>query len=245
MRMLALAFALLAASAGGASAQTLAITEFMHDPVGEEDRGREWVEIFNFGAEPIDLAGFTLADQTGDIVTLPSTQVVPGDFIIVVPSGLRHRTDAEAKELFEAEWLAGKADSRVHGVTGRFSLGNGQDQIVLNNAQRRPIWAIAYRGDGTEGRATFLHTEDFRIRLFGTANSPGVNRSGPDSVRAAEPFLGYESNDATGDTLAYESDVSQLENLWGPLYKSVTNGGDAGPGTGSPLKGHYTGVKKQ
>lgn len=242
MRTLALVLVFVAAST--ASAQTIAITEFMHDPISEEDRGREWVEFFNYGAEPVDVSGFTLADQSGDIVSMPKATIAPGDFLIIVATSERQRTVDDAKELFEAEWLGGKADSRVHGVLGRFNLGNGADQIVLNNPQRRPMWVVAYRGDGAEGRATFLHSEDFRIRVFGTANSPGVNRSGPDAVRSSEPFLGYESNDATGDPLAYESDVTQLEELWGPAFKSKANGGDAEPGTGSPLKGHYSGVKK-
>jgi hypothetical protein len=223
------------------AADTIAITEFMSQPIGEEQDGREWVELYNYGNEPVNIRGWTLSDEGNDSVTLPDVNVPPGDFVVIVAGLSRGRDDDDRKGIFETEWLGGKSDPRVIGVSGRFSLSDSADQIHLRNRARQPIWGLAYRGDGTPGRATFFYDDKFGLKIYGTKANPGVNRNGNDFRYS---ILGYEGNNHTEDPEAYESDVSQLEAKYGPLYQSAENGGTAKPGFGSPLKGHYSGVKK-
>lgn len=237
-----LAWALVAAMASAAAAQnTIAVTEFMDAPIGEEEDGREWIELFNYGDQPISLEGWQLFDDHNQICSLPKVTIQPKDFIVVVCGGHHYRTDDERKALFEKEWLGGKADARVVGSPQRFSL-DGSDEIYIRNARRQPVWGVVFRGDATPGRAVFLAEEKFNLRLYGTKGKPGVNRQGNDTITAGS-VLGYESNDSTADPAAYESQVQGLD-FWGPGFKSAAEGGSAKPGTGSPLKGNYTGVKK-
>lgn len=237
---LAVGLCLLALSAAGAAAETIAITEFMNQPIGEETDGRQWVELYNYGAAPVSISNWQMGDEQNDLITLPDTTIPPGGFVIIVTGRHHSRTDDNVKECFEKEWLGGKADPRVFGVIGRFTLGT-TDQIFLRTAGRKLVWTLSYRNDGTPGRATFFTGDNFNVKFFGNKANPFVNRRGQDG--RYPNFLGYESNDASDDPHAFRSDVSGLEELMGVLYKSKENGGQAEPGFGSPLKGHYSGVK--
>lgn len=76
-----------------AQAQTLAINEFLAsnntcctDEHGDHD---DWVELYNYGSEPVDLAGLWFSDHAGESGTqIPDdddeiTTVAPGGFIVV------------------------------------------------------------------------------------------------------------------------------------------------------------------
>src|SRR5262245_20050140 len=71
------AFALLLAMVADARAQfglnkmeSVAITEFMNSAVGYQD-GRQWVELYNFGKEPVELKGFQLTDNGNQVCDIP------------------------------------------------------------------------------------------------------------------------------------------------------------------------------
>ena len=65
-----------------ASATTLAITEFLNDTLGDESL-LEWVELYNYGNQPVDLNGWTLADEDTDNELLPAAMIPPGGFVIL------------------------------------------------------------------------------------------------------------------------------------------------------------------
>ncbi|MCC7364430.1 MAG: lamin tail domain-containing protein [Dehalococcoidia bacterium] len=62
---------------------SLRISELLADPAESgRDAPFEWVELVNVGAEPVDLAGWTIADGAGSDV-LPSAVVPPGGFVVI------------------------------------------------------------------------------------------------------------------------------------------------------------------
>ena len=69
------------------------ITEFMagnRDTLADEDgQSSDWIEIFNAGDEPIDLAGWHLTDSAGNSTkwTFPSTNLDSGQYLLVFASG--------------------------------------------------------------------------------------------------------------------------------------------------------------
>lgn len=67
------------------------VTEFLYDPSVVSDTSGEWIEVFNPGAEPVDLAGWELGDGDGDRVVLDpargTTVVPPGGYLVLGRKG--------------------------------------------------------------------------------------------------------------------------------------------------------------
>ena len=92
-------------------AATPIITEFMASNSGSlldgDGQSSDWVEIYNPSASSIDLAGWKLTDNAGNLAkwTFPSTTIDAGDYLVVFasdktvpdyidPLGFRHTTYA-------------------------------------------------------------------------------------------------------------------------------------------------------
>ncbi len=209
----------------------VAITEFLADPDGT-DRGREWIELFNYSPTTVDLAGWTIADEDTDSFSLPPVMLGCGGYLILVSGGIGGLDAATSKALFETEWLAGVSDPRVIGIQS-VALGNISDELVLRNGVGALIWSLAYGDDDNPAFATFLTgTNSYLVNVFGSQAMPGVVRSGDDNQMAG--FLGYEQNDLTTDPFAWSSDISLLAVLFGDDYLNVLE-----PSLGSPLAGGY------
>ena len=222
-----------AASAG------IAVTEFLNNAEGE-DSGREWIELFNYGLDSVDLTGWTLEDQGTDSVALPSV-VIPSDGYIILANGATDMTAAQAKAVFEQEWLGGVANANVFGVAG-MALGNSGDEFLVNNASPATVWNVAYTNDEND-HSTWLTPDDFSRTDWGDTLGPFIDRTGDDL--GIVNLLGYERNLDTADPLAWESDYLAIKDagflsgigLPTDFYDGVDNGS-----WGSPLTGHYTPV---
>jgi len=205
-----------------ASAQnTVAVTEFLNNSLGEED-GREWIELYNYGDEVMDLSNWTIADKDIDSWAIPDgTTIAPGNFLILV-AGSGAMTPDEKKSTFEADWLAGVPDSRVVGIDGAWFLANGSDEIILTDFNGRTVWRLAYRDDEIPGESTYLGTDDFSVNTFGDKNEPGIDREGFDN--GTSDFFGYETQSSTNtnDPNAYTSDAGDTGS---PFSLSTLPGG--------------------
>ena len=232
---LALAVSLLAASY--VSANTIAITEIFEHPVGERT-GRNWIELFNYGKEPVKLNSWKIVDENEQICDLPEYTIPSGGYIILV-FGSIHTPSVDKKRIFEMEWLGGKEDDRVFGVSNTSFEVYQTDQVVIRNNRRQTVWGLAWKNDGKAGKATWWAMEKFVPRIYGTKAKPGVVRKGNDFDITGGDFPGYEINDLTPDPEAYESDPSKLEKEFGERFKLVADGGKCDKGMASPLKGIY------
>ncbi len=58
------------------------INEVLANPIGAEP-AQEWIELYNDGAEPVNLRGWTLSDGTGESV-LPDATLGPGRYALMV-----------------------------------------------------------------------------------------------------------------------------------------------------------------
>jgi len=213
--------ALALGAAAASAASTVAITEFSIDPGGTDLR-QEWVELFNYGTEAVDMSGWTLKDNSSAAYTFPSGASIPsGGYVIVAQNGAA----------FTAKWLAGVADARVFStvnttdpaVDGRFQLNNSApgDGLYLRDSNGDAVWTVGYvvstADPVSSGRATWLAINDFAVTNYGVPPQDGaalINRNGTDGTGT----LGYEDNNRTTDPYA------------------VQNGSD----WGSPLTGGYT-----
>lgn len=220
--------------------ETVAITEFLTRPIGPQD-ARDFVELYNFGDQPVDLKGFQLSDDSNKLCEIPAVTIQPHDFVVVVLGHDWRRPGDEVKKIFEAEWFGGKSDPRIVGIEGgRYELAP-VDTLILKNRRKTPIWILGYTSDDKPGTSTYLVAADanaFKVRMYGTKEKPSINRAGPDGT-----VVGYEGQDTKKEDVAWTSDVSKLESIGGYPYRT-NDGGTIQPSIGSPLKGNYPGVKK-
>ena len=181
------------------------VTEFLNNPDGE-DRGREWIELYNDSSTATNLQDWELRDSDGDLYTFGNVVIGANDFLIV--SNSNGLTDAQAKAVFEAEWNGGVIDSRVIG--GNLgNLANGADEIPLVDGEVvLTRWSLAYSNDENLN-STSIRPEDFGVTSFGTQSSPGVVRNGFDNLTPG--FLGYESSENWSSTRF--GDISAIQDL--------------------------------
>ncbi|MEQ9404588.1 MAG: lamin tail domain-containing protein [Cyclobacteriaceae bacterium] len=168
------------------SPDVVAITEFIVDPVGT-DSNYEWIELYNYGDNSVDLTGWTLTDEDTDNATIGVASISAGGYLILAAS----KTD------FESRWLGGIPDSRVLEIS--FTLTNTADEIILSDDGGNLVWSLAYGDDASTGFATFLgYNEDSNPNVYGSQASPGIDRSATD-VSGTD---GYQANSATLDSQA-------------------------------------------
>jgi hypothetical protein len=220
---LGLLFALSAAS----NAATIAITEFIADPLGPDQEAPEWIELYNYGLSAVDIGGWTLKDNSSGVYTFPAGfTIASGDYAIAtvsttssgVPTGV-------GRQNFIDRWLGGVDDSRVVSPSHTFQLNNSNpgDGIYLRDASSNLVWSLGYNGVPTPYRATFLTINDFSVTNYGVPPQDGaalINRNGIDGTGT----LGYEDNNNTADPKMYLS----------------SNSTDTNQQWGSPLLGTYT-----
>jgi hypothetical protein len=114
----------------------IVINEVMYDPdSGTSDSAGEWVELYNAGAAPVDLGGWTLSDSaSGD--TLPSLTILQNEFIVVAASDSLH--DAYPGFSGRAVVLGGRIGN---------ALGNDGDRLTLSDAAGNVADAISWGAD--------------------------------------------------------------------------------------------------
>lgn len=180
MRFLTALMAVSLFATGPAAAAQLAVTEFLANPAGSDAQG-EWLELFNYGATGISLAGWQLADADSNRASLPATTLRAGGYLVV----------ARDKPAFQSRWLGGADDPRVREVRGTLTLSNAADELILETPDGTVAWQLAYGGSVvSEGTSVFLDPDSGFVHTeFGTKASPGVVLGGPDSSATT----GYEA----------------------------------------------------
>jgi hypothetical protein len=222
LRRTVAAIAICSIAVAASKASTIAITEFIIDPFGADDTAPEWIEVFNYGQNSVDLGGWTLKDNASSVYTFPAGFTIPSGGYAIAP---RNRQN------FINRWLGGVDDPRVAATATPFVLNNSSpgDGIYLRDSASNLIWSVGYQVGGaldatsaSQYRATFLSIDDFSENSYGEPPQHGaalINRNGIDGTGT----LGYEDNNRTADPHMYASAA------------------DAGTTEfGSPLLGHYS-----
>lgn len=196
-----------AATSVAHAAPTVAITEFIIDPNGTDETAPEWIELFNYGAAPVDVTGWTLQDNASSRYTLPAYTIPSGGYVIAS----RNRAN------FLTRWLSGAEDGRVLAGDTNFVLNNSSpgDGIYLRDAADAVVFSLGYT-IGTDNaasayRATFLAIDDFTVTNYGVPPQANgntgvalINRNGLDGTGT----LGFEDNNRTADPFARASSVA-------------------------------------
>ena len=104
---------------------------------GSQDAAFEWVEIHNPGPDPLDLAGWRLADNRGED-PIPATTLAAGAYLIVGGS------EALADELPGDVQLVVVADGRIGN-----GLANSGDRVLLIDPSGQAVDGVSWGSDRT------------------------------------------------------------------------------------------------
>jgi len=97
------------------------------------DLNREYITVRNAGEVPVDITGWTLSNQSGDVFTFPSGFILPAGNVVSVYSGCG---EAEGSILY---WCAGKPIWNAQ--TDRARLRNSEGILLdaFEYAPDRPL----------------------------------------------------------------------------------------------------------
>ncbi|HQV27203.1 MAG TPA: lamin tail domain-containing protein [Thermoflexales bacterium] len=120
----------------------LLISEVLFNPAGGDEVGREWIELYNPGAEAVSLAGHKIGDAefagrsyNEGMARFPDNAVIPaGGAIIVAADALKYQSDWGRRADYElGGYDAGVPDLLAYSPwsTGTLALGNLGDQVLL------------------------------------------------------------------------------------------------------------------
>ncbi|HVZ38197.1 MAG TPA: lamin tail domain-containing protein [Candidatus Kapabacteria bacterium] len=181
---LAAALLLHALPAASCMAQVV-INEIMYAPESPEP---EWVELFNGGASPVDLEGWSIRDASGTRAVLSSERIAAGGYVVITRDS-----------------AALRAARSVRGTVIEVSLpslNNGGDLLALADSAGVVMDSVFYSdtwgGDGGRSLERRLHTfpgsidSSWRTSASSTGATPGrrnsVTASGFDISIAAARF---------------------------------------------------------
>jgi hypothetical protein len=123
------------------SVPTLAITEVHYNPYNpslSDSDDQEFIEIFNFGGQPVDLSGIQLADfRATPYVFAGGLSLAPGEYIIVA------RTPAVFASIYGSEINVAPTGY------GNANLSNSGETITLLDASGSLIRSVTYSDAGS------------------------------------------------------------------------------------------------
>ncbi len=120
----------------------LLISEILFNPVGADETGREWVEVYNPSPQAVSLAEYKIGDAefagrsyNEGMYRFPAGAMIPaGGVIVIATDAAKYQSDWGRRADFEI----GGYDATVPDLiaytawsTGTLALGNGGDQILL------------------------------------------------------------------------------------------------------------------
>ena len=155
--------------ANAATVGSLLISEVMANPAAVSDTRGEWFELFNPGAETLNLRNITIGDDGGDRHRIETDLLIlPGRFLTLARNGASALNGG-----FAADY-----------VYRDFTLGNSSDEIVLRDdtmewlrLEYGPGFAVAGRSRELAGSvmtlANYLLAPEHSAYGLGDLGSPG------------------------------------------------------------------------
>lgn len=135
----------------------VSVVEVRADPLGPEPR-QEYVEVLNWGAETIDLQGFSITDRPeseGDVV--PRTALLaPGQRALVVGAAF------DPEEGSDPAVPPGTPLVRLEGALGTGGLANRGEPVILRDPALRRVSAAPAVGPPAAGVCVVRRSEDPR-----------------------------------------------------------------------------------
>ncbi len=148
------------AYAENATGITLCINEVMYENLGwqldVDGDNSDWIEIYNYGSESVNLYGISISDHVGDKVRwhFPDYELGAGDYLIVWASGKNKVTD----------------DGEMH----TNFLINSSDRITLYDKKNNSIDEIEINSDVQPGISVGRPVKEPQVLAILSNNTPGL-----------------------------------------------------------------------
>ena len=107
------------------------ITEIMQNPSAVFDRDGEYFELYNSETIPINLNGWTISDNEGDLHIIVGELIIPGEDFIVL--GRNNDLSTNGGVLVDYQYSG-------------MDLSNGADEIILTDTNNNEVDRVAYDG---------------------------------------------------------------------------------------------------
>jgi uncharacterized repeat protein (TIGR02543 family) len=161
-----------------ALAQQIAINEVMASnasTIADEDGDFEdWIELYNYGEEPINLEGFGLSDNYSNPFkwVLPNVTIEPGQYLLVWASGKDRRpVSGEYSPGLVREVYAGIPGVAVSDLTNHISYpDNPTNRNIISNLFEAPINVADYYGQRIHGLIKAPYTGQYRFWIASDDN---------------------------------------------------------------------------
>ena len=115
------------------SEAALVVNEIMYNPKAVDDELGEWVELYNLGAEAVDLKGWTLRGKASNIHVIAATAICPaGGYCVLGRNG-----DVNVNGGYTATYMYGE----------EFFLGNKGDTVQLLDPSGTLVDEVTYQAD--------------------------------------------------------------------------------------------------
>jgi len=140
---------------------------------------QDWIEIWNYGATAVNLNGYSLTDDAEDPGkwTFPSTNLAPGQFLVVFASEKNRRAPANPAHRFHTN----------------FKLG-GDDYLALFNAESPRVAITEFAPEYPEQRnnASYGYDATGTLKYFTTPTPGAANGSSTVTGVLAPPHFNVE-----------------------------------------------------
>lgn len=161
----------------GSTRPHVIINEVMADPAGSEP-DQEWVELYNDGSNAVDLDGWTLKDENGEI-TLPSAWLAPSGYALLVND--TYLSNAAGEPVPEPNVLLVRLP-----VLAKSGLSNGGEALRLLDKSDMVVASFPGTPEPAPGVSVARGApwQADEPSAFGRHSAPGASPGAPNRLRA-------------------------------------------------------------
>lgn len=157
---------------------TIVINEFMPNAIGT-DSGNEWIELYNYCVNTVDISGWQLQKATSSFSSLytfsQGTQLLPGAFMVLGGNNIEN------------------ADVTMNSL-GLGNAGSSGDAIRLVDASATTVDTVIYGNNNNDG-----FFDDDGLLTFNLAAKPNEGWS------LGRVFDGFDTNNSSNDFIVFEN----------------------------------------
>jgi len=211
---------MLAGAAQSASAGDIVITEIMQNPSAVADSSGEWFEVFNQGAQTLNLNGWTIRDAGSDSHTISQDVFVAPGAYAVLGRNSNSGTNGGVTVAYQ-----------YSGIT----LANGADEVILDDATGTLVDQVFYDGGpnwpdpaGASMELSTVTVDNNVASNWATAVDPisggdlGTPGTGPDLGSGGGGGGGGTTGVVISEIMQNPSAVSDSSGEWFEIYNSGT-----------------------
>ncbi len=193
------------------------ITEILYDPLFNSDLTHEYIEIFNGGSDPVDLAGWGTGEAGNGINTFATAGAVilgAGAYAILVPAGT-------TQAMFEAAYGPLPAGATLIEVANWNPLGNSGETVVLYDSTGSIVDQVTY--PVTAGTPGIEQSIEITRDALG---DPVYSTISPEPGTGAHPVAGPSGPTENDDILEGAENADNIDLLGGNDIFNANGGSD-------------------